>query len=330
MNKEKFNRSIDNIDIPIEKLVAREEAAMFQGKRKRKVKQSAVRSLLIACGLCITLLGFGFVSTGMAETLSNLPIVGDALEEFVYSKDGSLHDYKTIIGKSVENNGTEVTLNEVILDDGQLLISSTFHTDLTDEDLDYNWHSEVDIYIDGKLSSDGGGGHVHGITNSAVNYFWTAFLQDIKLCVDQEIKIVFSHLKRNDLNKEIKGKWSFEFTASSEKLMENRETIQVNNHFSLEGGQQINVKELIITPVSTKLNYTMKNITEDISFKLEDQNGIEIQEFSAEPMGASNYNRFVALESDVTKLKVIPYIDFHDAERKEQILYDDIFEIDVK
>ena len=60
-------------------------------------------------------------------TLADIPIIGNALEKFVYSQEGSLSDYKTVIGDSVKDNGVKVTLNEIILDEGQLLISSTFH-----------------------------------------------------------------------------------------------------------------------------------------------------------------------------------------------------------
>lgn len=69
----------------------------------------------------------------------------------------------------------------------------------------------------------------------------------------------------------------------------------------------------------------------DLHFRFEDQDGLKLQKFSAQTMGYNNYNRFVALEDHVTKLKVIPYIDSHDGvERNERVLYDQIFEINVK
>lgn len=34
MNKEQFNQSMDQIDVPLEKLMAREKEAMFQAKKK--------------------------------------------------------------------------------------------------------------------------------------------------------------------------------------------------------------------------------------------------------------------------------------------------------
>lgn len=56
--------------------------AIFQAKKKRKVKSTTKRSILVACGLCISLLESGFVSTSMAEALSNIPLIGPIYKDF--------------------------------------------------------------------------------------------------------------------------------------------------------------------------------------------------------------------------------------------------------
>ncbi|MFJ7983138.1 hypothetical protein ACIQ1D_23095 [Lysinibacillus xylanilyticus] len=56
--------------------------AIFQAKKKRKVGRTTKQSILVACGLCISLLGSGFVSTGMAEALSNIPLIGPIYKDF--------------------------------------------------------------------------------------------------------------------------------------------------------------------------------------------------------------------------------------------------------
>ncbi|MDQ0233203.1 DUF4179 domain-containing protein [Metabacillus malikii] len=286
------------------------------------------RILAVAASLVvITILGMN-----TKYTLADIPIIGDALEKFVHSQEGSLSDYKTVIGESVESNGVKLTLNEIILDEGQLLISSTFHTDISDNDLAYNWYSKIEVYINGKKSDLGGGGGPEGITNSAVNYFWTSDLKNIKLQDNQQIKIVFNDLERSDSKKLIKGKWSFEFTASGEKLRADKKSIPANKYFILEEGQKVTVEELILTPVSTVITYKMEGISNDLYFRLEDQNGMKLQEFSRQLSSDININRFIALENNIVKLKVIPYIYSNEAgvDNNEVILYDEIFEIDVK
>ena len=156
--------------------------------------------------------------------------------------------------------------------------------------------------------------------------------KNLNLQDHQQIKIVFNNLERSDSKKLIDGTWSFEFTTSGEKLKADKKSIPINKYFTLKGGQQVTVEELILTPVSTMITYNTENISNDLHFRIEDQNGVELQELSANIPGYNSYIRFIALENNITKLRVIPYIYSNDAgvDKNEVILYDEIFEVDVK
>ncbi|KQL18256.1 DUF4179 domain-containing protein [Cytobacillus solani] len=125
MNKEKFNHSIDNIDIPLEKLVAREKTAMLQAKKRKKMGRTTRHSLLIACGLCMTLLGSGFVSTGMAEALSNIPLIGPIYAKFsdIASDKIQQDQLTTEIEKQDSQNGLTMTVKEAVYDGGRLIVT---------------------------------------------------------------------------------------------------------------------------------------------------------------------------------------------------------------
>ncbi|QSB10159.1 DUF4179 domain-containing protein [Lysinibacillus fusiformis] len=127
MNKDKFNQSINNINVPIEKLMAREKTAIFQAKKNRKVRTSK-RSLLVACGLCITLLGSGFVSTGMAEALSNIPLIGPIYKDFRdIASDKIEHDQlTTVIDKQDSKNGLTMTVKEAAYDGSRLIVTLVY------------------------------------------------------------------------------------------------------------------------------------------------------------------------------------------------------------
>lgn len=238
--------------------------------------------------------------------LADIPIIGEKLEAFVYSQTGTLTDYKTIIGDSVEDHGVKVTLNEVILDEGQLLISSTFHTKLENEDLAYNWFSDIDIYIDRQKLQLGGGGGPQEITASYINYFWAADIGHIDLQNEQSIRIVFNDLTRSDSSTKINGKWAFKFNASGENLLANSKKIPLQRSFTLENGQTIELEEIILTPVSSKLNYKMNNLQDELYFKIENEYGVEIQGISAQYSGFENYNRFAAIKG--SKIEIIPVL----------------------
>lgn len=258
--------------------------------------------------------------------LADIPIIGEKLEAFVYSQTDTLTDYKTIIGDSVVDHDVKVTLNEVILDEGQLLISSTFHTKLEGDDLAYNWYSDIDIYIDGQKIQLGGGGGPQEITESYINYFWAADIGHIDLQDERSIRIVFNDLRRSDSSEKIDGKWTFKFNASGENLLANSKKIPLQHSFTLENGQTIELEEITLTPVSSKLNYIMYNIYDDVYFKIEDENGIEIQETSAQYGGFENYNRFAAIKG--SKIKIIPVLLNKDR-TQETILTNEIIELDL-
>ncbi|MGE6599807.1 DUF4179 domain-containing protein [Bacillus proteolyticus] len=128
MNKDKFNRSIDNINVPVEKLMAREKAAIFQAKKKIKAGSTTKRSILVACGLCLSLLGSGFVSTGMAEALSNVPLIGPIYKEFRdIASDKIEHDQlTTVIDKQDSKNGVTMTVKEAAYDGNRLIVTVVY------------------------------------------------------------------------------------------------------------------------------------------------------------------------------------------------------------
>lgn len=259
--------------------------------------------------------------------LADIPIVGEKLEAFVHSQAGTLSDFKTIIGESVEENGIKVTLNEVILDEGQLLISSTFHSQLENNDLVYNWFSDIDVYIDGQIIQQGGGGGPQEITETYINYFWTADIGHMDLQKEKSIRIVFNDLRRSDSEKMLKGKWAFKFKASGKNLIASSKKIPINHSFTLENGQNIELEELILTPVSSKLVYKMSNIYVDVYFKIENEHGEAIQEIlMAKQFHYENYKRFAAIEGG--KIRIIPIVS-KEKHSQELILTDEIIELDL-
>jgi len=128
MNKDNFNRTIDNIHVPVEKLKAREKTAIFQAKKKRKIGRTTKQSILVACGLCISLLGSGFVSAGMAEALSNIPLIGPIYKDFRdIASDKIEHDQlTTVIDKQDSKNGLTMTVKEAAYDGSRLIVTVVY------------------------------------------------------------------------------------------------------------------------------------------------------------------------------------------------------------
>ncbi|MER1999862.1 MAG: DUF4179 domain-containing protein [Lysinibacillus sp.] len=125
MNREKISQSIDRIDVPLEKLMAREKAAISKGRKNVTAKRAMKRSLLVACTLTVSLLGSGFVSSNMANALSNIPFVGTIYKDFRdIASDKIERDYlATAIGEQVTQNGITMTVQEAAYDGSRMMVS---------------------------------------------------------------------------------------------------------------------------------------------------------------------------------------------------------------
>lgn len=131
MNKEKLNHSIDNIHVPLEKLIARENLAISEAKKKVKVRKTTKRSFLVACALCLSLLGSGFVSTNMAEALSNIPLIGPIYKDFrdIASDKVERDQLTTVIDQQDHQNGLTMTVKEAAYDGNRLMVSVIYTGD---------------------------------------------------------------------------------------------------------------------------------------------------------------------------------------------------------
>lgn len=128
MSKEKFNRSIDKLDVPLHKLIKREKIAIHQAKKKKKVKKMATRSFLTACCLCLGLLSTGFFSSNMTEALSKVPIIGTIYKEFgeMAADHIEKNQFATIIEKQDQNESLTMTVKEAAYDGGRLLVTVAY------------------------------------------------------------------------------------------------------------------------------------------------------------------------------------------------------------
>ena len=118
-------------------------------------------------------------------------------------------------------------------------------------------------------------------------------LEDIKIDEILNIKISYNDMIYTDTGKRVKGNWEpFEFTANGENLMAETRTILINKKLAFPDGQEIMVKDMVISPFSTMLNYSCENGKDRILFAIEDQDGYRQEPNRAKMLSANSCNRF--------------------------------------
>lgn len=122
-----MSKDISRIDIPLQQLMMREQAAIRAAKRK-KLNIRILKPLLIACGLCIALLGSGFFSPTIAAALANVPYIGAIYAEFgdIAAKKIEQEHLMTKIGKEDTHGGLTMAVKEAVYDGNRLLVTVAY------------------------------------------------------------------------------------------------------------------------------------------------------------------------------------------------------------
>ncbi|MDM5187998.1 DUF4179 domain-containing protein [Bacillus sp. DX4.1] len=125
MNKEKLNYHINDISIPENQLIQRERAAMFQAKKNQYRRKTTKYSSFVACGICVSLLGFGFISPVMAKTLSSFPVIGPIYEQFndIASDKIEQGELAASIERQDSHSGLTMNVKEAVYDGGRLVVT---------------------------------------------------------------------------------------------------------------------------------------------------------------------------------------------------------------
>lgn len=307
----------------------------------RKRDKSVVNKIAFVLVL-ISSVFFLFSSNIIA--FADIPLIGTAIEDFMNANNKSLSEYKTILGEANTDNGITVRLNEILLDDNQIIISSTFFSDkvkLSEASVSF-----PQLYINGKdvMEKGGGGGFkVKKINNSTYTFFASINTNKMILKGNLNMKVIYNDIWIDNETK-IEGNWSFNFVANKDKLMGEIKTIPINKKITLDNGQVVTIGNIRVSQATTTLNYTMelpngKDITNgegkyDVLFHVKDQTGKLLRMNSGVTMIAHNFLRYEALDNNITKLQITPYlISGYEGEKKENfhlVLEKESFEITIK
>lgn len=94
--------------------------------RKKINKNKAHTKRNVAIVTSAAALFIMMMTVDMRRMIADIPLIGSKMEDYVNSRGEPLKEYKTTIGQTVNDNGVEVRLDEVMIDEGQIIVNSTF------------------------------------------------------------------------------------------------------------------------------------------------------------------------------------------------------------
>ena len=177
--------------------------------------------------------------------------------------DKELQDYVTVLNTSQTDKGYTITLNEVILDENELIVSSTIKSEKPIDDR--NFMTFADVYVNGRNASGSAGGAEKRLDDYTMESVIKYGLEN----VDTDGKLDFEiHYNQMGLEENaVMCNLVFRFTTDGSALAIDTRHVPMDVSYVLPNGTTIKLTE-----------FTSNNLDEKIYFEIPDiskMNGVE-------------------------------------------------------
>ncbi len=251
MSNEKF----DNINIPkdIDKYIENGVESGLKERNRNKLKLH--KNIIKIASISIISIGLlGYMRHG-SVVFANINWLFYDIRSFL-GIEKNLDDYKTVVNNSITKDGLTITLNEVILDGDNLIVSTIYQAenDIVDNGL---ISANVGVYINGKKKGYGSNGSSRQIDSRTVE---KVINHDIEEVVegDVDIKLVYSDIiyMENNKEKNIDEKFVFEFKSNGDELKIKTDSVKLNKKYELGTDETIVLNEYTSNDLGQKIIFS--------------------------------------------------------------------------
>lgn len=295
-------------------------------KKKNRNKIIAASVSFIIVGTCI------LNSENVRASMTSL---GKKIESYFGKEEDSLKSYKEEVLKSVEDKGITFSLNELILNDEELVVSMM--VDYGDFDFESVGIKEskadnvsVYPYAGIAITSNGqeiditgmGGSYDYNEENKVSNVIMHFDMTGADLEKDYNIKFNVDDMVLNERFKDekfVKGNWTLDADFNGKKLKEKVEVINIDKTMNIEkyGHVDYVLTEIRKTPASTVIKYDYKEpseIIEDgekhryIELEFYDENGKKLDFLSKGGSSEKGFSYEYKGNKEFNRIKVVPVL----------------------
>ncbi|MGL5718380.1 MAG: DUF4179 domain-containing protein [Paraclostridium sp.] len=159
-----------------------------------------------------------------------------------FGTSDNLNDYKASIGTSVSDGGYTITINEALVNENELIISSTIKSDNGPILGEVNFYPT--ILINNKELSYDSDEMLERKDNSTINCISTYRFNE-KFTGDVNVEIQYKPFKtseNSEVNK-VEGSWNFAFDINADELKETSTVVELDKVLTLDPGVVIEFTE---------------------------------------------------------------------------------------
>lgn len=186
------------------------------------------------------------------------------------AKESEFALYKTEVNESKVNKFGQLTLNEVMIDDNQILLNATFEP-VKDLDAPHQIFFFPQVLVNGQDYTVRNGGQSIVKTDSKYTIYNSVKLNDLPQDVKLDLAISYNNW---NVEKPIEDPWEFQIEASQKQMLSDKKVFPVNTSITLTDGQEIIVEKVVSTPISTTIYFdSEKPLNKFSAFKLQSISG---------------------------------------------------------
>lgn len=248
-------------DYTIEEVSELEKKRMKQMVRRCAGKKRSYKKLAGAACAVVLVTAFTFSAPGNMVVYAAGEGIAWHISNFM-GLDRDLQDYATVVGTSQTDQGYTIRLNEVILDQSSLVVSTNVYKEgaNTEEEL-----QELQmgipmgrVFVNGRLILDGASGGARLEDDNSVGSVIRYDLGGIDTSGELDIKLVFDNISLREGSPT--GKWKFHFVADGSALAADTTTIPVNYQFALENGAKVSLTDYKANALGQRFYFTIDGV----------------------------------------------------------------------
>lgn len=298
------------LDLAIKNGIERGKIEKNKNINLRKNKAIKKFGLVAASIIIITTV----VGITKPEFVQAIPIIGSIFKDFKYDNEGSklknFEDFSTSINKTVDNNGIDITIKDIAIDDNIVAIAMIIKAD--------NINNFINKGIMGAPNLNGDCVRSTRIIDNKIddNTMETIIYGNIsEMNLEENINVELNIAWVGN----IKGPWNFKFKTTKNGTSNYSKTIDINKKVSLPIGKlasEFKIEKLAISPFGNTLNFSgtyykpnndMRNgISNIINFRVTDEDGKVLNiNVDGEDGDINSYSGKVQILSDLSKTQSV-------------------------
>lgn len=271
-----------------------------QGRKSGRSMTVLVASVIASAGI---LLSSGIYS------FADVPFVGALIDDFIpRGETADYTPYKKAIGESAENAFGKWTVNEVMVDNGWLYISSTFEP-AKGVKFNYQMHPRPKIRMNGEEIVSGGLQQSIKVNDVMYTIYNRIELPNLPAGKMAQFHLEFDNLDSTFLSEgvPVDQPWVFDIEISTEQLVAASKTIYFNRDLLLGSGQSVHLEKLVSSPISTVLYFDVPEGNSSISFQIVSEKGKVVLPNEVSTSNEESYSRYPSIDLKSEKYYLVPY-----------------------